>query len=971
MVWTFAEDPAGVIWIGTYGGGLNRWDRVTGQWTHYRHDPADPASLSHDQVWAVTGDRDGALWVGAAGGLDRLDPATGDFAHYPMAPIYSIAQSRDGVLWLATAGQGLGRLDPATGQVQFYPPDPGNPASPSDSFLTTVVEDRQGRLWIGTFSFGLDLLLPAGERIPLGQPQFSHYRNDPSNPASLPHNTVLDILEDRAGRLWVATGGGLARLDGETGAFISYGEKDGLPSELIYGIAEDDAGRLWVSSNNGLSRFDPESETFDNYGPADGVQSTEFNQGAALRTADGHLLFGGINGFNYFDPALVRSNPNPPAVALTRFRLFNEVAPIGGDSPLPQAIGETTAIILPYDDDFFSFEFAALDYSAPQENQYAYQMEGLDKDWNFVGNRRFAGYTSVPPGDYTFRVKASNSDGVWNETGAAVRVVVTPPFWATWWFRLLAATAVIGGTAAVVVGRMRSMEQQRRHLEVLVEQRTGQLHETMDALQASKEAAEAANRAKSVFLANMSHELRTPLNAILGFTQLLSRAESLTPEQRENLATINRSGEHLLGLINDVLDMSKIEAGRATLSPHNFDLHHLLTGLEEMFGLRAAQKGLALRFEIAPDLPRFVRTDEGKLRQTLMNLLGNAVKFTEAGGVTLRANLAQPPRSSLLRLRFDVEDSGPGIDPAELRSIFEPFVQAASGRDAPDGTGLGLSISRQFARLMGGDITASSQPGRGSLFRLEVQAEAVPAAERPDARPARRAIGLEPGQPVYRLLVVDDKEANRSLVVKLLAPLGFELREAADGQEAIDLWQRWQPHLIWMDMRMPVMDGYEATRRIKATTQGQATVVIALTASALEEDRTVILSEGCDDYLRKPFQEGELFDLLERHLGVRFVYEDRAPAAPAAGPGAVAIDSSRLAALPAGWLDALRQATVRADLGRMLALIEDIRLQDESLASTLAQWASDFRYKDILQITEDAASQVRLPAGRRPVTLIT
>jgi CheY-like chemotaxis protein len=278
-------------------------------------------------------------------------------------------------------------------------------------------------------------------------------------------------------------------------------------------------------------------------------------------------------------------------------------------------------------------------------------------------------------------------------------------------------------------------------------------------------------------------------------------------------------------------------------------------------------------------------------------------------------------------------------------------VQAASGRDAPDGTGLGLSISRQFARLMAGDITASSQPGRGSLFRLEIQAEAVPAAERPDARPARQVIGLEPGQPVYRLLVVDDKEANRSLVVKLLAPLGFDVREAVDGQEAIDLWQRWQPHLIWMDMRMPVMDGYEATRRIKATTQGQATVIVALTASALEDDRTVSLSEGCDDYLRKPFQGAELFALLSRHLAVRFVYEDQAPAVTGvAAEMAAGIDSSRLAELPPAWLEALRQATVRADLGRMLALIEEIRPQDEALASTLAQWASDFRYKEILQL---------------------
>jgi signal transduction histidine kinase/ligand-binding sensor domain-containing protein/CheY-like chemotaxis protein len=1005
LVWTFQEDADGQLWIGTIGGGLNRFDRETGQFVQYRYDPGNPASLASDQVWSLARDRAGNLWVGTGAGLDHLDRASGQVTHYSAPPIFYILEDSTDTLWVASSGNGLGRLDQESGQFTYYLHDPDDPGSISDDFLTNVFEDREGRLWVGAFNDGLNQVVweSPGAMDDWGDsrgiPHFIRYQNDPDDPNSLANNTVLDIHQDRSGALWVATAGGLDRFDPQpcppgpcpAGAtFTHYGEEDGLPNELIYAILEDDEGNLWLSTNRGLSRFDPQTETFRNYDLGDGLQSHEFNQGAAFRATDGEMFFGGINGFNRFHPDRVSDSPHIPPVVITRFLLFNEPVAIGEDSPLQQSIVETNAITLPYTDDFFSFEFAALDYSTPSENQYAYYMEGLDKDWNYVGNRPFAGYTSVPPGEYTFRVKASNSDGIWNEEGTAVKVTVTPPFWQTWWFRLLAATVLVGGIAGIVTWRIRTLETQRQRLEVLVAQRTEELTETLAELRRSKEAAEAANRAKSVFLANMSHELRTPLNAILGFSQLMDRAENLTPSQRENVSVINRSGEHLLGLINDVLDMSKIEAGRTVLVEQDFDLHHLLHGLEEMFSLRANQKGLELRFQLAPDLPQYVRMDEGKLRQVLMNLLGNAVKFTERGSVECHVSWARDSRTSAghsdgthrglthqrddrseplaldagtpdtIHLEFWVSDTGPGIDAQELEAVFDPFVQTTSGERSQEGTGLGLAISRQFARLMGGDVTVSSELGRGSTFRFVAPAQIADAAAVQARLPTRRVIGLEPGQPTYRLLVVDDKEPNRQLLVRLLAPLGFQVREAANGQEAIEEWQRWEPHLIWMDMRMPVMDGYEATRRIKATTQGQATVIIALTASALEEDRAVILSEGCDDYIRKPFKESEFFDVLARHLGVRLVYEDLI-GEPTAGQMPSAPERARLerlaatlAALPADWVEELRQATIRASQDRMLILSEQARGQDDALANQLAQWAQDFRYKEILALIDTA-----------------
>jgi signal transduction histidine kinase/CheY-like chemotaxis protein len=497
------------------------------------------------------------------------------------------------------------------------------------------------------------------------------------------------------------------------------------------------------------------------------------------------------------------------------------------------------------------------------------------------------------------------------------------------------------------------------NLETRVAARTAELAQAKALAEEHSQAAEAANRAKSIFLANMSHELRTPLNAILGFSDLMSRDAQLTAEQKANLAIINRSGEHLLALVNDVLDMAKIESGRVAVQEHAFDLHALLNGLVELFRPRANDKGLTLILDCAPDVPRDIVADEGKLRQILINLLGNAVKFTDEGGIGLRVwvkkdegqktDQAARPSPSVVRLVFELQDTGPGIAPQELHAIFEPFVQSASRPKTIQGTGLGLSISRQFARLMGGDLTPSSTEatGIGALFTLDLPVGLANEADLSGlSRPDRsRVIGLEPGQPTFRLLVAEDHEENRQLLVQLLTGWGFDVRAANNGLEAINFWREWQPHLIWMDMRMPVMDGHEATHRIKATPQGQSTVVIALTASAFEGDREQIMAEGCDDFIRKPFRQHEIVGKLVQHLGVRFIYEGAADEQAKPQQPQETLD---LAGLPVAWLTDLRQAAIEADADHIAALAEQIREQRPAQASALVELVSNFDYDAIL-----------------------
>ncbi|MGB7249644.1 MAG: DAHL domain-containing protein [Phormidesmis sp.] len=477
-------------------------------------------------------------------------------------------------------------------------------------------------------------------------------------------------------------------------------------------------------------------------------------------------------------------------------------------------------------------------------------------------------------------------------------------------------------------------------------------------LQHATKAAQVANRAKSQFLSNITHELRTPLNVILGFTQLMTQNGQLNPQQQNYLDSINQSGEHLLNLINDVLEMSKIEAGKVTLNQNDFDLHGLLNGIHTMFQFKASSKGVQLHLEKGDNLPHYIHTDESKLRQVLINLVGNAVKFTHAGSIHLRA-AAEPVEDTLLtnesaalKLCFEVEDTGMGIEPEDVEQLFEPFTQATGNPSAQhEGTGLGLPISRKFVEMMGGEMVISSQIGVGSRFCFFIR---VAVARTVPAMLTRRpVVGLAPGQSTYRVLVVEDMPKNRQLLTDLLTPIGFEVAEACNGLEAIEICQQWHPHFVWMDLRMPVMDGYEATRQIKAGENSPS--VVALTGSVFKQEEQTALNAGCDAFVCKPFRTEVIFEKMAEFLGVQYLYaltETSAAINQSDSPDVGPLTKRDLQAMPPEWIAQLHQAATRVNSKEIYRLLEVVPPEQVKIANFIGRLVENFCFEEIFNLTE-------------------
>lgn len=716
LVHAFFEDPdaqGNIVWIGTWGGGLCRFNREKEEFTFYRHDPNNSFSLSNDIVRSIYKDHTGMFWIGTDGGLDRFDQKKRRFIRYQFDPtdphslshnmVKTIYEDRRGELWIGTYGGGLNKYDRRRDRFIRYQFNPNDSYSLNDNIVWCIHEDRSGRLWIGTDAGGLNC-------FDREKGQFVHYRKDPSDSNSISDNKVLCICEDHAGMLWLGTaGGGLNRYDPDSQLFDTYTEKDGLASNTVQAILEDDEECLWISTIKGLSRFDPTTKEFNNFDVYDGLQSNEFNVGSCCKSVTGEMFFGGINGFNIFSPEKVPRNLFVPSIEITDFQLFNKSVPIGKEINdrvlLEKSISETEELTLSYRDGVFSIGFTCMDFTAPEKNKYAYRMEGFEKNWNYVGTQRTVTYTNLDPGKYIFRVKGSNNDGVWNEMGTSLRITITPPFWETVWFRMAGITLVIGFVFSAYKIRTARIRARNRELERRILERTAQLETTNNELQAANEELEA-------FAYSVSHDLRAPLRGINGYTNILMNdyEPSLDDEGKRICSTICNETQRMGQLIDDLLSFAHISRIDMKVTP--IDMKALASSVFYYLTTPESREHIDFRVTALP----WSFGDPMLIREVWMNLISNAIKFSSKRE---HAVIEVDYRRDGEKVIYSVRDNGAGFDMRYADKLFTVFWRLHTDKEF-EGTGVGLAIVQRLVQRHGGQVWAESQVDKGAVFYFTI-----------------------------------------------------------------------------------------------------------------------------------------------------------------------------------------------------------------------------------------------------------
>ncbi|MEO8066112.1 MAG: ATP-binding protein [Flavobacteriales bacterium] len=820
-----------------------------------------------DMVWRAP---DGDYWFAMnVGVIVRYDPLTGAVkgldvgkgtAHVERAHIFPLVPGKGGMLWFG-GDHGLWRCATRTETMHVFP-WPVRAVNDPYAFTAALHEGPDGILWAGTMLglFRLDPITGA----------WRQYRAEPGNAKSFSTDIIFTICadpDDPSGVLWIGTsGGGLNRFDTRTGEVQRITTKQGLPNDVVYGVLADNAGHLWMSTNQGIARYDRTTKTFRNFTVNDGLQSNEFNRYAYCKDVNGRLWFGGVNGFNYFDPAHLVQDSAAAPIRITGIKLINRPLDFRKtDAPLRIPTYLASEIRIPHSTNMITFEFATLEFASPTTHHYQYKLEGFDPDWISSGTERNAVYTNLDPGTYTFRVRGDNRDGVWDTKGTSFKLIVLPPWWRTWWAYALYVFALVGSVLLYIRIRTRGLERQKELLERTVVERTSELS-------IAKERAERSEQVKQQFLANMSHEIRTPMNAIMGMSGILKR-NAHPPEQDKYLSAITQSSENLLVILNDILDLSKLEAGKVDLEQVVYDPRKVLSNVRDILRFKAEEKGLTLDLDILEDVPTTLPGDPTRLNQILLNLAGNAVKFTERGSVRIRVRCSVDPmgRPHTTVLIIDVMDTGIGIPPDRLNTVFEEFTQAYSATARKyGGTGLGLTISKRLAEMQGGRITVTSKQSSGSTFTLTIPYAIAgsPGAKEPvladDHRP-------RPGElRDLRILLAEDNEFNAMVAQDELADAipGVQVDLAVNGKVAVRMAETNDYDVILMDVQMPEMNGYDATRAIRSLPGDKSRIpIIAMTANVMKDEVERCIQAGMDGFIPKPFKRDELTTAITVALG--------------------------------------------------------------------------------------------------------
>jgi signal transduction histidine kinase/ligand-binding sensor domain-containing protein/DNA-binding response OmpR family regulator len=866
-VYQIYEDSFNCLWLASYSG-LHKFDRNKNIYTNYRHELGNPMTLSNDKTHSICEDQYGLLWIGThGGGVSVFDRATETFKNFKNDPadpgslsqdiILDIHEDRYGTIWICTYGGGLNKYNRENNTFSHYTYDPSDPTTLNDNRPRFIYEDRLGNFWIGTWSGGLN-------KFDREKNHFIHFVHDPNDLESISNNFIYTIYEDYSGNLWIGTDGGLNKFDRGKNVFKRYLTYAGIPNEAIYGILEDDKGNLWISTNYGLNKFDPVTENFRNYDAADGLQNHEYSPHSYFKTRTGELIFGGTYGFNIFHPDSLKDNSHVPPVVITDFQIFNESVPIGfyekrERAILSNSITETDELELTHEEKIFSIEFAALDFHAPEKNKYAYKMEGFEENWNYTdANRRFVTYTNLDPGDYTFRVKASNNHGLWNEAGASLKIIILPPWWATMWAYLTYVLLIIA--TIYFVWRTQLKREKIKHEYEMSKFEAEKMHEV--------------DEMKNRFFTNISHEFRTPLTLIFGPAKdvIENTKESDT---KHSVSIIKRNASKLYALVNQLLDLSKLEAGKMKLEATEQNIIPLLKGYVLSFSSLAERKKITLKFNSAEDnLNVFV--DEEKLEKIVSNLLSNAFKFTPEGG-TIECTVNKLDSYTEIR----VEDNGIGIAKERLDKIFDRFYQVdGSHTREGEGTGIGLSLTKELVELHKGRIEVESEYGKGTTFKIllplgnahlkpeeiverettekkniaETEFELIAEREKVKEKSEIDLI-IDTQKPL--LLIVEDNSDVRKYITSHLEK-EYRILEASNGEEGLKEAFGHIPDLIISDVMMPKMDGFELCEKIKTDERTSHIPIILLTAKATDKDKISGYETGADDYIMKPFDSNVL-----------------------------------------------------------------------------------------------------------------